>query len=127
MSECLDVILHCSSDLINDCKKLQEIFYYGDSQHKPRVDIVKIHKGGYLVQFELYKELLVLPAEESHIETDTVTPSRTLLASENEQLDIAVPSPTHTSNGEMNVENTEAVPAENEATSSSVAETNSVK
>ena len=127
-SECVDVILHCSNDLINNCKELQEIFYYSDGQRKRRVDIVQIKKDGYLVKFELNEVLFVLPAEESGIESEkTETLSRTLLAS-NEQLEMGERSPTRTSNDETNVENTEAVPlSENESNSQGVAETNSVK
>ena len=128
--ESLDVTLHCSSDLIDRCKALQDIFYYGDSQRRHDVEIVQMTQDGYLIRFKRLKsEPFIVAAQESRTEDDTLTmlPNNEAV----EQLNMMEGPPilaTHTNNDEISEENTALVPlSENEANAQDEAEENSVK
>ena len=76
--ESLDVTLHCSSDLIDRCKALQDIFYYGESQPRSQrrhdAEIVRMTQDGYLIRFKRLKsEPFIVAAQESRTEDDTLT------------------------------------------------------
>ena len=129
--ESLDVTLHCSSDLIDRCKALQDIFYYGDSQQRRHdAEIVQMTQDGYLIRFKRLKsEPFTVAAQESRTEDDTLTmlPSSEAV----EQLNMMEGPPilaAHTSNDEISEENTAVVPLSgNEANAWDEVEENSVK
>lgn len=127
--ESIDVTLHCSSDLIDRCKALQDIFYYGDSQRRHDAEIVQMTQDGYLIRFKRLKsEPFTVAAQESRTEDDTLTMLPNSEAVEQLNMMEGPPILAHTSNDEISEENTVVVPLSgNEANARDEAEENSVK